>query len=37
METVNTNSVNLQAGTVNTIAIVPNPSGGHQLIVIPRC
>ena len=37
METVNTNSVNLQAGTVNTIAIVPNPSGGHQLITIPRC
>jgi hypothetical protein len=37
METVNTNPVNLQAGTVNTIAIVPNPSGGHQLIVIPRC
>jgi hypothetical protein len=37
METVNTNSVNLQAGTVNTIAIVPNPSGGHQLIAIPRC
>jgi hypothetical protein len=37
METVNTNSVNLQAGTVNTIAIVPNPAGGHQLINIPRC
>jgi hypothetical protein len=37
METVNTNSVTLQAGTVNTIAIVPNPSGGHQLITIPRC
>lgn len=37
METVNTNSVSLQAGTVNTIAIVPNPSGGHQLIVVPRC
>lgn len=37
LETVNTNPVNLQAGTVNTIAIVSNPSGGHQLINIPRC
>jgi hypothetical protein len=37
METVNTSQVNLQAGTVNTIAIVPNPSGGHQLIIIPGC
>jgi hypothetical protein len=37
METVNTNPVNLQAGSVNTIAIVPNSSGGHQLITIPRC
>lgn len=27
----------LQAGTVNTIAIVPNTSGGFQLISIPRC
>jgi len=37
IETLNTASVSLQAGTVNTIAIVPNPSGGHQLINIPRC
>ena len=37
LETLNTISVNLQPGTVNTIAIVPNPSGGHQLISIPRC
>jgi len=37
LETVNTISVTLQTGTVNTIAIVPNPSGGHQLISIPRC
>lgn len=37
METVNTNAVTLQAGTVNTLAIVPNPSGGHRLMNIPRC
>jgi hypothetical protein len=37
IETVNTNPVNLQAGSVNTIVIVPNPSGGHQLINIPQC
>jgi hypothetical protein len=37
IETLNTISVNLQSGSVNTIAIVPNPSGGHQLINIPRC
>ena len=31
-------TINLQAGTANTIAIVPNPaSGGFQLINIPRC
>jgi hypothetical protein len=30
-------TLNLQAGTVNTIAIVPNASGGFQLINIPRC
>ena len=28
---------NLQAGSVNTLAIVPNSSGGHQLIHLPRC
>jgi hypothetical protein len=37
IETVNTNPVTLQAGSVNTIVIVPNPSGGHQLINVPRC
>jgi hypothetical protein len=37
VETLNTVSVTLQPGTVNTIAIVPNPAGGHQLINIPRC
>jgi hypothetical protein len=31
-------TLNLQAGTVNTIAIVPDPtSGGFRLINIPRC
>jgi hypothetical protein len=30
-------TLNFQAGTVNTIAIVPNASGGFQLINIPRC
>jgi hypothetical protein len=31
-------TLDMQAGTVNTIAIVPNPaSGGLQLINIPRC
>jgi hypothetical protein len=37
METLNTHSLSLQAGSVNTLAIVPNPSGGYQLINIPRC
>ena len=30
-------TLNFQAGTVNTIAIVQNASGGFQLINIPRC
>jgi hypothetical protein len=31
-------TVTLQAGTVNTLAIVPNPAtGGFQLINVPRC
>jgi hypothetical protein len=31
-------TLNLQAGTVNTIAIVPSTtSGGFELINIPRC
>jgi hypothetical protein len=30
-------TLNLQAGTVNTIAIVPDTSGGFQLINLPRC
>ena len=30
-------TLNFQAGTVNTIAIVPKTSGGFQLINIPRC
>jgi hypothetical protein len=30
-------TLNLQGGTVNTIAIVPNTSGGFQLINLPRC
>jgi hypothetical protein len=30
-------TLNLQAGTVNTIAIVSRPSGGFQFINIPRC
>jgi len=30
-------TLNLQAGTVNTVAIVPNTSGGYQLINLPRC
>jgi hypothetical protein len=31
-------TLNLQGGTVNTLAIVPNTaSGGFQLINIPRC
>ena len=30
-------TLSLQAGTVNTIAIVPNPSGGFQLTILPRC
>ena len=27
----------LAGGTVNTLAIVPNTSGGFQLINLPRC
>jgi hypothetical protein len=30
-------TLNLQAGTVNTAAIVPNTSGGFQLVNVPRC
>ena len=30
-------TLNLQAGTVNTVAIVPNTSGGVQLVNVPRC
>ena len=30
-------TLTLQAGTVNTVAIVPNTSGGYQLVTIPRC
>ena len=30
-------TLNLQGGTVNTLAIVPNTSGGFQLINLPRC
>jgi hypothetical protein len=30
-------TLNLQAGTVNTIAIVPNTSGGFRLVNLPRC
>lgn len=30
-------TLNLEAGTANTVAIVPNTSGGFQLINIPRC
>ena len=37
METLGTHPVNLQAGSVNTLVIVPKPSGGFQLINIPRC
>jgi hypothetical protein len=37
LETLSTTPVNVQAGTVNTIAIVPSSSGGHQLVEIPRC
>ena len=33
----NAATLNFEAGTVNTIAIVPNTSGGFQLINIPRC
>jgi hypothetical protein len=34
----NEGTLSVQAGTANTIAIVPNPtSGGFQLINIPRC
>lgn len=30
-------TLNLPAGSVNTVAIVPNTSGGFQLINLPRC
>jgi hypothetical protein len=30
-------TLTLQAGTVNTIAIVPNGSGGFRLVTLPRC
>ncbi len=30
-------TINVQAGTVTTVAIVPSTSGGFQLISIPRC
>ena len=30
-------TLNLRGGTVNTLAIVPNTSGGFQLINLPRC
>jgi hypothetical protein len=37
IETLESNAVTLQAGTVNTFAIVPKTSGGYQLINIPQC
>jgi hypothetical protein len=37
METLDTHPVNLPAGSVNTLAIVPNTSSRYQLIDIPRC
>ena len=37
LETRTDATLDLQAGTVNTIAIVPNTSDGFQLINIPRC
>ena len=37
LETLTDVTVNLQAGTVNTLAIVPKTSGGYELINIPRC
>jgi hypothetical protein len=37
METLDNHPVNLQAGTVNTLAIVPNASGRFQVINVPRC
>ena len=30
-------TLNFQAGTVDTIGIIPNTSGGFQLINVPRC
>ena len=33
----NAATLNLQGGSVNTLAIVPNTSGGFQLINLPRC
>ena len=33
----NAATLNLQGGTVNTLSIVPNASGGFQLINLPRC
>ena len=35
--TLTTISVELKAGTANTIAIVPSASGGIQLVHLPRC
>lgn len=37
METLDTHPVNLSAGSVNTLAIVPTASNRFQLINIPRC
>ena len=30
-------TLNLQGGSVNTLAMIPNTSGGFQLINLPRC
>jgi hypothetical protein len=37
METLDTHAVNLSAGSLNTLAILPNASSRYQLINIPRC
>lgn len=37
LPTLTTATVTLQAGTVNTLAIVAGASGGYQLINLPRC
>ena len=37
IETLESNAVTLQAGSVNTFAIVPKTSGGFQLMNIPQC